>query len=51
MMVNGRMKKQTSVLGHIAPNPKLTLSAAFALASVLSVPVFVLLSLIDWLFL
>ena len=50
MMVNGAMKKQTPVLGQTAPNPKLTLSAAFVLASVLSIPVFVLLNLVDWLF-
>ncbi|MFC4215044.1 hypothetical protein [Pseudophaeobacter arcticus] len=50
MMVNLGMKKQTPVLGRIAPNPKLTLSAAFVLASVVSIPVFVLLSLMEWWF-
>ncbi|WP_172684839.1 hypothetical protein [Phaeobacter sp. 11ANDIMAR09] len=45
------MKKQFQILGRIAPNPKLTVSAAFALASILSVPVFIVLSLADWLFL
>ncbi|MEQ3669566.1 hypothetical protein [Pseudophaeobacter sp.] len=50
MMVNEGMKKQTPVLGQIAPNPKLTLSAAFAVASVLSIPVFLLLSLVEWWF-
>ncbi|MEP2715761.1 hypothetical protein [Pseudophaeobacter sp.] len=51
MMVNVGMKKHVPVLGKIAPNPRVTLSAAFALACVLSVPVFLVLSLVDWLFL
>ncbi|EAQ44930.1 hypothetical protein MED193_22511 [Roseobacter sp. MED193] len=50
-MVNEAMKKHLSVQGQIAPNPKMTLTAAFVLACVLSVPVFTLLSLVDWLFL
>ncbi len=45
------MKKRVQILGRIAPNPQLTVSAAFALASILSVPVFIVLSLADWLFL
>lgn len=51
MMVNGAMKKKKTVLGQVAPNPKVTLSAAFVVASLLSVPVFLVLSLIDWLIL
>jgi hypothetical protein len=51
MMVNESMKKRLSIQGQTAPNPRMTLSAAFVLASVLSVPVYALLSLVDWLFL
>ncbi|WP_278921854.1 MULTISPECIES: hypothetical protein [Pseudophaeobacter] len=41
------MKTSKPVLGRIAPNPRATLTAAFVLASLLSIPVFVVLTLID----
>jgi len=51
MMVNGAMKKSIQILGHCAPGPRMTKSAAVLLATALSVPVFILLSLLDYLFL
>jgi len=54
-MVNGPMKSDgkspVKVLGQSAPNPRMTLSAAALLACALSVPIFILLTLVDWLFL
>ena len=47
-MVNKTLKKPTTVLGWNAPNPRVTFVAAFALAVTLSVPVFLVLTLIDW---
>jgi len=44
-------KKQASdVFGLSAPTPRMTKTAAFLLATVLSVPVFILLTLGQWLF-
>ncbi|MEP1328784.1 hypothetical protein [Pseudophaeobacter sp.] len=45
------MKKKSTIMGQVAPNPRLTKTAAFLVATGLSIPVFVLLSLLDWLFL
>ncbi|MCD9146685.1 hypothetical protein LRK71_02525 [Pseudophaeobacter sp. MA21411-1] len=44
------MKKPSPVLGRVAPNPRATLTAAFVLATLLSIPVFVILTLVDLLF-
>jgi|GEM_PF-6577640 len=49
MMVNKAMKKQSEVLGQSAPAPRVTKAAAVLLAAALSVPVFLLLTLADWL--
>jgi hypothetical protein len=51
MMVNEKMKKHIAVLGQVAPNPRITLAAAFVLATVLSIPVFLILTLVEVLFL
>ncbi|WP_300030894.1 hypothetical protein [uncultured Roseobacter sp.] len=45
------MKKSETVFGICAPAPRMTKTAAFLLATVLSVPVFVVLTVIDWLWL
>jgi hypothetical protein len=50
MMVNEGMKKHPSVFGHTAPSPRVTLAAAFVLATVLSIPVFLVLTLLEALF-
>jgi hypothetical protein len=52
-MVNEIMRKskRTPVYGHVIPSSKWTLSAALLLATVLSVPVFLVLSVVDLLFL
>jgi len=49
--MNRDEKTPVKVLGHSAPNPRMTLSAAALLACALSVPVFIVLTLVDWLFL
>ncbi|WP_272874423.1 hypothetical protein [Pseudaestuariivita rosea] len=36
------------VYGISAPTPRITKTAAFLVATVISVPVFVLLTLVDW---
>ncbi|WP_262504549.1 hypothetical protein [Ruegeria intermedia] len=38
-----------TVLGRTIPSPRVTRAAAFLLAAALSVPVFVVLSVADWL--
>lgn len=52
-MVNEGMKKTaaSSVYGQTAPTPKVTLAAAVLLAAVLSVPVFVVLTVVEWIWL
>lgn len=50
-MVNRGMKTHSSIYGHQARNPRVTLVAAFTLAVALSVPVFIVLTVLDWLFL
>ncbi len=45
------MKKQSQVMGQCAPSPRMTRSAAFLIAVALSIPVFILLTLVDRLFL
>lgn len=45
------MKKKSSVMGQVAPNPRLTKTAAFLVATGVSIPVFILLTLLDlWVF-
>ncbi|WP_258547085.1 MULTISPECIES: hypothetical protein [Roseobacteraceae] len=39
------------VYGHTAPTPRITKAAALLGATALSIPVFLVLSLIDWLYL
>jgi hypothetical protein len=46
--VMAAMKKQTTVQGVTARAPRPTRAAAVLLACVLSIPVFVVLSLIEW---
>lgn len=46
-MVKKGMKKASSVLGVTAPSPRLTKTAAFLAASVFSIPVFVVLTLVE----
>jgi hypothetical protein len=41
------MKKSALILGHHAPAPRLTKAAALLLATALSVPVFLCLSLLE----
>ncbi|WP_193748789.1 hypothetical protein [Leisingera sp. ANG-Vp] len=41
------MKKTTKVMGQSAPSPRLTKAAALLIATGLSVPVFVLLTLLE----
>lgn len=53
-MVNEVMKKDATikaVQGITAPGPRLTKSAALLAAILLSIPVFIVLSVIDWLWL
>ncbi len=50
-MVNGAMRKQNKVYGKEAPCARMTKSAALLLAVVLSIPTFVVLTVVDWLFL
>jgi len=44
------MKTQETVQGQVAPPPRPTRAGALLLAAVLAVPVFVVLSLIEWVF-
>ena len=46
-MVNGTMKKQNKVYGKVAPCARMTKSAALLLAVALSVPVFMVLTVLD----
>lgn len=46
----GHMKKQSQVLGQCAPSPRITKTAALLVATGLSVPVFILLTLAEFLF-
>lgn len=39
--------KPTTVMGQVAPNPRLTKTAAFLVATGLSIPVFVVLTVLD----
>jgi hypothetical protein len=48
-MVNEIMKNQHKIMGCYAPGPRMTKAAAFLVATVLSVPVFILLNCIAWL--
>ena len=52
-MVNEIMRKseQFPVMGQIAPGPKWTKASALLLASALALPVFVILSVVEWLWL
>ncbi len=52
-MVNERMRKskQSAVMGHFAPTVKWTKASAVLLATVISIPVFLVLTAIDLLFL
>ena len=43
------MKTNSKVYGVLVPAPRMTKAAAFLLATALAIPVFVLLSVIDWL--
>ncbi|WP_375227942.1 hypothetical protein [Roseobacter sp. S98] len=45
------MKNAASIQGVHAPATRVTRTAAFIVAAALSVPVFVILSLVDWLWL
>jgi len=45
------MKKLPFVQGVLAPAPRMTRAAALLLAVAISVPVFVVLSVVDWLWL
>ncbi len=49
-MVNEGMRKtaSTPVYGQTAPTPKVTLAAAVLLACVVSVPVFLVLTAVEW---
>ena len=48
-MVNSGMRRNDKpVLGYRAPSPKVTLWAVFGLFLCLAIPVFCLLSVIDW---
>lgn len=47
MAVNGGMKKSIQIMGQSAPAPRMTKAAALLAAVGLSVPVFVLLTLLD----
>jgi hypothetical protein len=51
MMVNTGMKKDVRIMGQAAPAPRMTKAAALLIATALSVPVFAVLSLVDWLLL
>lgn len=51
MMVNGEMKNDVRIMGQAAPAPRMTKAAALLIACALSVPVFALLTLVDWLLL
>ena len=46
-MVNRCMKKPTRIMGQAAPAPRMTKAAAVLLASALSLPVFLILSLLQ----
>ncbi|WP_227269416.1 hypothetical protein [Roseobacter weihaiensis] len=46
-MVKKGMKKANSVLGVTAPSPRLTKTAAFLVAAALSIPVFLVLTLVE----
>jgi hypothetical protein len=48
-VVNGGMRKRNSVQGVIAQAPRPTKAAAIMLATAMSIPVFFVLSLIEWL--
>ena len=50
-MVNETMKKQIKVFGKTAQGARMTKCAALLLATALSVPTFVVLTLVDMLFL
>ncbi|MDE4175138.1 hypothetical protein PXK01_13320 [Phaeobacter sp. PT47_59] len=41
------MKKPTHIMGHSAPSPRISKSAAVLFATLLSIPVFFLLTLAD----
>ncbi|WP_298835572.1 hypothetical protein [uncultured Roseobacter sp.] len=43
------MKNSETVLGVSAPSTRVTKTAAFLVAAALSVPVFAILSVVDWL--
>ncbi len=43
--------KHNSVYGHIAPCARMTKTAAMLIAVLLAIPVFVILSVVDWVFL
>jgi hypothetical protein len=47
MLVNGDMKNSKQIHGQSAPAARMTRSAAFLLAAGLSVPVFIVLSLLE----
>ncbi|WP_293576726.1 hypothetical protein [Phaeobacter sp.] len=47
MMVNGIMKNENKILKHSAPGARMTRSAAFLLAVALSMPVGIVLMLVD----
>jgi len=49
MLVNEGMKKPIQIMGQSAPAPRMTKSAALLIATGLSVPVFLLLTLLDML--
>ncbi|UWQ93204.1 hypothetical protein K3727_10695 [Rhodobacteraceae bacterium M382] len=45
------MKKSVLILGHSARAPRMTKAAAVLMATALSIPVFLILNLLDWLLL
>ncbi|NIZ15612.1 hypothetical protein [Phaeobacter sp. HF9A] len=51
MLVNSAMKKNAIVLGKAAPAARMTKSAALLVATTLSVPTYIILTLVDWIFL
>ncbi|WP_239321829.1 hypothetical protein [Epibacterium sp. Ofav1-8] len=50
-MVNESMKKAVKIYGKTAPGARMTKCAALLIATVLSIPTFVILTLIDFAFL
>jgi len=50
-VVNGGMKKLIAIRGVTATTPRPTKAAAMFLATAVSIPVFVVLTLIEWVFL